>query len=404
MNDINSSRTVTRSHAILAAVLLITTFGAVAVFAHLQQPPHLPPPKPPVRTEAPVVEVVFALDTTGSMAGLIHAAKEKIWSIASSMAQAQPAPIIRMGIVAYRDRGDAYVTRRIDLSSDLDSMYAALMDLQAAGGGDHPESVNQALKEAIEGMSWSSASDTYRAIFLVGDAPPHTDYPDDVQFPALVSAALARGIVVNTVQCGTDAETARIWRQIAAASQADYFQVDQGGGAVAVSTPFDDQIAALSRDLDATRLGYGTREDQLRHAEKSRATDKLTAAGSSEALARRGVYNATASGWKNAIGERDLIADLTSEQVALEEIPSANLPDAIRLLPEAERAPAIAELATKRVQLRTDITQLAAERQRYIDKTVAEKDKSGSFEQQIHETLSRQAAKVGLELEAETHY
>ena len=404
MNDINSSRTATRSHAVLAAVLLITTFGAVAVFAHLQQMPHSPPPKPPVRTEAPVVEVVFALDTTGSMAGLIHAAKEKIWSIASSMAQAQPAPVIRMGIVAYRDRGDAYVTRRIDLSSDLDSMYAALMDLQAAGGGDHPESVNQALNVAIEGMSWSSGSDTYRAIFLVGDAPPHTDYPDDVQFPALVSSALARGIVVNTVQCGTDAETARIWRQIAAASQADYFQVDQAGGAVAVSTPFDDQIAALSRDLDATRLGYGTREDQLRHAEKGRATDKLTAIGSSEALARRGVYNATASGWKNAIGERDLVADIASEQVALEEIPSANLPEAIRMLPEAERAPAIADMATERAKLRSDITQLAAERQRYINKTLAKKDKSGSFEQQIHETLSRQAAKIGLELEAETHY
>ncbi len=83
------------------------------------------------------------------MGGMIEAAKEKIWSIASSMASEQSAPEIRMGLVAYRDRGDSYVTQVLDLSGDLDSMYAALMDFQAAGGGDGPESVNQALDDAV---------------------------------------------------------------------------------------------------------------------------------------------------------------------------------------------------------------------------------------------------------------
>jgi Mg-chelatase subunit ChlD len=104
------------------------------------------PVKPVALTnERAKIEVVFVLDTTGSMGGLIQAAKEKIWSIATTMSQAQPAPEIRMGLVAYRDRGDSYVTRVVDLSSDLDSMYATLMDFQADGGGDGPESVNQAL-------------------------------------------------------------------------------------------------------------------------------------------------------------------------------------------------------------------------------------------------------------------
>ena len=75
--------------------------------------------------DRPLVEVVFVLDTTGSMGGLIQAAKDKIWSIASSMAAAEPAPEIRIGLVGYRDRGDQYVTQLVDLSSDLDSVYAA---------------------------------------------------------------------------------------------------------------------------------------------------------------------------------------------------------------------------------------------------------------------------------------
>ncbi len=137
----------------------------------------------PVHGGKPKIDVVFVLDTTGSMSGLIDAAKEKIWSIATSMASAQPAPEIRIGLVAYRDRGDAYVTRVVDLSSDIDTMYATLMQFTADGGGDGPESVNQALNDAVTKMSWSQDANAYKVIFLVGDAPPHMDYQDDVKYP-----------------------------------------------------------------------------------------------------------------------------------------------------------------------------------------------------------------------------
>ncbi|MGZ8916451.1 MAG: VWA domain-containing protein, partial [Methylobacter sp.] len=119
---------------------------------------------PPVAAanQRPQIEVVFVLDTTGSMSGLIAAAKEKIWSIASTMASAQTAPDIKMGLVAYRDRGDAYITQTIPLSPDLDSMYAKLMDFQADGGGDGPESVNQALHDAVNKITWSQNPNTYK--------------------------------------------------------------------------------------------------------------------------------------------------------------------------------------------------------------------------------------------------
>ncbi len=103
--------------------------------------------------DKPRIDVVFVLDTTGSMGGLIQTAKEKIWSIATTMASAQQAPEIRIGLVAYRDRNDAYVTKVVDLSTDLDSVYAALMDFEANGGGDTPESVNAALYDAVHNMS-----------------------------------------------------------------------------------------------------------------------------------------------------------------------------------------------------------------------------------------------------------
>ena len=122
---------------------------------------------------------------------------------------------IRMGLVAYRDRGDDYVTKVLDLSNDLDSMYARLMDFQADGGGDGPESVNQALHDAVHTLSWSQDPGTYKVVFLVGDAPPHMDYQDDVKYPVTLGAASEKGIVVNAIQCGRVSGTTPAWQRIA---------------------------------------------------------------------------------------------------------------------------------------------------------------------------------------------
>jgi hypothetical protein len=118
--------------------------------APLKQTPTVQIPKAPPR-----VELVFALDTTGSMGGLIDGAKQKIWSIAQFIANGQPKPDVRIGLVAYRDVGDEYVTRFYDLSGDLDEVFEHLSSFEAAGGGDTPEHVAKALADAVFRTSWT---------------------------------------------------------------------------------------------------------------------------------------------------------------------------------------------------------------------------------------------------------
>ena len=67
--------------------------------------------------DRPRMEVVFVLDTTGSMSGMIAGAKQKVWAIANKLKSAEPTPAISFGLVGYRDRGDAYVTKAFCLSS-----------------------------------------------------------------------------------------------------------------------------------------------------------------------------------------------------------------------------------------------------------------------------------------------
>src|ERR1043165_6189228 len=204
------------------------------------------------------LEMVFVLDTTGSMGGLIDGAKQRIWGIVNEVMQSSSHPSVKIGLVAYRDRGDEYVTQVLPLTEDLDKVYTTLMNYNAAGGGDTAENVRRALADALAKAGWSNGGrNVARVIFLVGDAPPHNDYTDEPD--TIVSAALARkqGMIINTIQCGVDAETQKVWQTIAQYGHGQYFAIPQNGGVQTISTPYDERISELGTKLGGSYVAYG---------------------------------------------------------------------------------------------------------------------------------------------------
>jgi len=403
---------------LVIASLFVLTAGAVVAFPHVRRdatetsvgPPVAAPAamapvalQPAVALVAPArprIDVVFALDTTGSMGGLIQAAKEDIWAIATRMASAQPAPELRMGLVAFRDRGDDYVTRRYELTADLDSMYARLMDFKADGGGDGPESVNQALHEAVTKMAWSEGDSVYRVVFLVGDAPPHMDYQDDVKYPQTLAIAKSRGIVVNAIQAGSEAATMGIWQQIASLNQGRYFKVGQDGDALAIAAPQDTALAELSKELDGTRLYYGDEHQKVAMAAKVAATDKLHAAGSIAARAKRAEFNASAAGASNRLGENELVDDIAKGKVDLAKLDAKQLPDALKGLDRAAQSKQIEETLSRRKDLESKIAKLGAERRAYVEGEMKKRAEGAtSLDEQIFSAVKEQASARGLSYE-----
>ena len=388
---------------ILVTGIVLATVGAVLLYPTIRgNAAGTPPPRNVI---APIgakrVEVVFVLDTTGSMSGLINAAQEKIWSIASTLAQAQQAPEISMGLVAYRDRGDAYVTQVIDLNRDLDSMYAKLMDFAADGGGDGPEAVNEALEAAIHRMSWSQDQSTYKVVFLVGDAPPHMDYQDDVKYPQVVAAAAAKGIVVNTIQCGSMSDTVAPWQHIASLGSGRYFTVEQAGSAVAIATPFDAQIATLSAELDATRLYYGSDEQRSADGGQGRG-DRSSQRGSVGGGAR------AARRFQRQRSRREQPLRRERARRGRRERPrrhrgrsggaTAARPSLRCRSKSSARCSRIPR--EKRAELQRQIAALAAERDSYIKEELeAAGGARDSLDQQIYEAVREQAAPLGLDYE-----
>jgi len=383
---------------LLGIALFGLTLAAIVYYPQLKNIQVDPPINHHI-TANPRVDVVFVLDTTGSMGGLIQTAKEKIWSIATTMASAQPTPEIRIGLVAYRDRGDSYVTQIVDLSDDLDSVYAKLMDFEANGGGDTPESVNKALYDAVHNMSWSQEDQAYQVIFLVGDAPPHMDY-NEVRYPQIVASALEKGIVINTIQCGEIPSAIGPWTQIASLGHGIFFQVEQAGGSVAYTTPFDEEIADLSAKLDDTRLYYGTEEEKEKMRGKVAATDKLHEGASLASRARRGVFNVSAGGRTNLLGDNELVAAVASGTIDLNELDEDALPAALKPMARAEQEAFVAELAEERSDLQRQIQELSQDRDGYLAKKV---DEAGglkdSLDQKIYNAVKEQAGEAGFKYE-----
>jgi Mg-chelatase subunit ChlD len=348
-----------------------------------------------VRSEKPAVEVVFVLDTTGSMGGLIAAAKEKIWSIANTLASGDPAPAIRMGIVGYRDRGDRYVTSYTPLTDDLDAVYAQLMQFTANGGGDGPESVNQALYEAVTRPAWNRSPWTYRVIFLVGDAPPHMDYQEDVRYQKSCRMARNRDIIVNTIQCGDLPETRPSWQAIAQLAGGRYFQVVQEGGAVLYDTPYDKKISALSRKLDNTRLYYGTADERAEMEARRKTADRIYLSAAPSAVAKRTLFNTKKAGAKNFAGSREVVSEVASGKLDLDDITTEELPEELQSLSSGERRAYVQSRIEKRKRLQAEIEELGKKRQAFIaNKVKAEKDHgASSLDARIYTCIQTQAAK-----------
>jgi len=285
----------------------------------------------PATTKAaqPRIEVCFVLDTTGSMGGLIEAAKQKIWSIANQIVMTKPTPDLKIGLVAYRDRGDEYVTKPFPLTGDIDTVYAHLMQFVADGGGDEPESVNEALAVAVHKMAWSTDSRVLKTIFLVGDAPPHMDYPDDVKYPETCQEAVKKDIIINTVQCGSAPETTPDWQKIAKLGEGHYVAIGETGDVAVIASPMDKKLAELNAAIGKTLVPYGKIEEQNDVLSKqSRSETAFAAPASAAAASDRLYYNVNTS--KAVQGGHELVADYENDPGVLKKVVQTDLPDSLQ--------------------------------------------------------------------------
>jgi Mg-chelatase subunit ChlD len=336
------------------------------------------PKSTPLATR-PRVEVAFVLDTTGSMGGLIEGAKQRIWSVARRIGEGRPRPDLRIALVAYRDKGDLYVTQVHDFTGDMDAVYARLMSFQADGGGDTPEHVSAALQ-------WSRSAGL-KVVFLVGDAPPHLDYQDGFDYRRAVASARQKGIAVETIQCGGDPHTARVWQEIAGLGGGHYAQIDASGGMPAQVTPVDADLARLNRELISTVVAGGTRQERAKMSEALAARAAMAPAAAAEAAS----YYSKAE----SLANHDLVSlpEPAQREQAKDLVGRADAPRELRGKSEEQVVAHLKEKKVRREKLQKEIDELQKKRDAYL---AAGKGTADAFDEKVVQSLKDRAEKAGV--------
>ncbi len=142
------------------------------------------------------LDIVIAFDSTSSMEGEIREVKQQIQRIGDTLVKLVPKA--RIGLVTYRDHGDRYVAQGLPLTSNIQIIAEFLRDVEADGGGDIPEAVQEGLRWAVERNQFRG--NARKVILLFGDAPPHAPDYETCKNTARDFHVQQKGIV-STVTC-----------------------------------------------------------------------------------------------------------------------------------------------------------------------------------------------------------
>lgn len=166
-----------------------------------------------------VIDLMFVVDVTGSMGDELEYLKNEVADVINRVSASNEGAKINLALLFYRDAGDKEQFSYHDFTdvTDADGLMAvqtALSGQSATGGGDYPESVDEALELAMT-KQWSSGAST-KLIFHILDAPPHSTSADKTRYKAAVTKAAEQGIRICPILCsGSDYLTEYLTRQAA---------------------------------------------------------------------------------------------------------------------------------------------------------------------------------------------
>lgn len=174
------------------------------------------------------LDLMFVVDTTGSMSDELTYLQTEIEYVIGQVTSEADCEL-RTSVNFYRDEGDEYVVKYFAFETDTEKVKENISAQYATGGGDYPEAVHTALKNAVYEHAWDS--DSVKVMFLVLDAPPHCDEDIIAQLNETVKDAAEMGIrIIPVASSGIDNETEYILRSMAVLTGGTYtFLTDTSG-------------------------------------------------------------------------------------------------------------------------------------------------------------------------------
>jgi hypothetical protein len=348
------------------------------------QPPKSPPP--------PTVQLALLLDTSNSMDGLIAQAKTQLWNVVNEFVKAKKngrPPVIQVALFEYGKQtlslNEGFVRMILPLTDDLDKVSEELFALKTNGGDEY---CGWVIREAAKRLEWGPSDDVYKAIFIAGNEP---FTQGAVDFRASCKAAAERGVVVNTIFCGPNAQGSGTgWKDGAVLADGRYMSIDQNQKVVEIPTPHDAEIAALGIALNKTYLPFGKMGDV--GCARQSMQDSNAVAASPSALVSRSVSKGNAF-YNNEAW--DLVDAINNGKCKLDDLKDEDLPAGFKTLDKAARQAKVDEAAKQRGVIQAKILDLNTKREQFLaaerKKQAAAGAKEDSLDRVIIKAVREQA-------------
>jgi hypothetical protein len=342
------------------------------------------------------VQLAILLDTSNSMDGLIDQAKTQLWKIVNEMARSKrDGESINLYVALYEYGNDGlsadegFVRLVAPLTTDLDKISEELFKLQTNGGSEYCGTV---ISEAIKDLDWTNNTDEYKVIFIAGNEP---FTQGSVDYKTACKDAISKGIIVNTIYCGSYDEGVQTnWKDGAELADGKYINIDQNQEIVHIDTPFDDELVELGQQLNDTYIAFGYQGDEMKMRQEEQ--DKNAGTLAPEVLVERTVTKSSVQ-YKNE--SWDLVDADREGTVELEDVPADQLPEEMQNMNVEERKAYVEKKAKEREKIQTQINDLDKKRRDYIAQKLAENSEENTLDAAMLKIIREQASEKNYKFE-----
>ena len=310
------------------------------------------------------VQIAILLDTSGSMSGLIEQTKTQLWRIVNTFIDAKQngqVPFVEVALYEYGNdglSGEAHWVRQIQpLTRDLDQVSADLFGLRTNGGSEFCGAV---IERASLDLKWDSTPGVYKAIFVAGNEP-FTQGPIDPN--GACKSAISKGIIVNTIHCGTEKDgIAGGWKSGAMLADGTFLVINHNEAVVHIVAPQDTEILRLNAELNKTYIPIG-KLGAMKREEQKVQDDNAAASPESGAAVQRARTKSSSNYWN---GNWDLVDACKTKEFKWTELKEEDLPDEMKKLNVEERKAYVAKKQEERSGIQKKINKLNKDREVYV--------------------------------------
>jgi len=342
------------------------------------------------------VQIAILLDTSGSMSGLIEQTKTQLWKVVNTFIDAKQngqVPFVEVALYEYgASSGENFIRPIQPLTRDLDQISEDLFALQTSGSNEYCGAV---ISEATTKLKWDPSGDVYKAIFIAGNEPFTQGTVDPCE---ACKAAIAQGIIVNTIHCGDEAAgISSGWKSGALLADGNFLVINHNAAVVHIEAPQDAEIVALNEKLNKTYIAYG-KEGARKAASQTAQDGNALAKRESGAAVQRAVTKSSGNYWN---GNWDLGDASKAKDFDWAKVKDKDLPEEMQKLDLEGRKKFVADKLAARAKIQQTIQTLNEARTKFVAAKRRENAKDGeeTLDVAVTKTVRDQATKKGYQFE-----